>query len=295
MPGAGSRALLLTAIDDPEPWVRYFAAISLGRIGDSSSLDILGRIARADPAPHVSVAAIEAIGTIGGDDARRILEPIAETERGDRGHAAVRVLGRVRNTGIPAVVLTALRSDDVQRRAAAVQALTLCESPESVEPLKWTAAADSDPGVAGAALAGLGAKTAQAAPAGQAAVQGIAACLCEPGRRDDALTTLARLPPSAIPWLADGLAADDPRIRRGVVEALGRLSHPAASAYLQRAISDADAVVRRHAIAALSRIGTQGLTGRLAALAQSDPSDTVRQAAAAAIHRRGNDAAGAGE
>ena len=83
------------------------------------------------------------------------------------------------------------------------------------------------------------------------------------------------------------LTADDPQIRRAVVEALGRLSHPAASAYLQRAMSDADAIVRRQAVGALSRIGTLGLARRLSTLAQSDPSPAVRQAAAAALHRRG--------
>ena len=113
------------------------------------------------------------------------------------------------------------------------------------------------------------------------------ACLSEPDRRAETLATLGRLAPPAIPWLAEALGADDPQIRRGVVEALGRLSHPAASAYLERAMSDGDAVVRRQAVAALSRIGTLGLTRRLSVLAQTDPAPIVRQAAAAALNRQG--------
>ena len=81
---------------------------------------------------------------------------------------------------------------------------------------------------------------------------------------------LGTLAPSAIPVVAESLGADDPHMRRGVVEVLGRLTHPAASACLQKALSDADAVVRRDAVRALSRIGTRGLARRFSALAETD-------------------------
>jgi HEAT repeat protein len=51
-------------------------------------------------------------------------------------------------------------------------------------------------------------------------------------------------------------------------------------------MGDTDAVVRRQAVAALSRIGTFGVARQLSILADSDPSPIVRQAAAAALQRR---------
>ena len=234
----------------------------------------------------MAVAAVEAVGAIGGDDAVRILEPLT-VDPGELGHAAVRVLGRVRTADALDVLRKALRSDDAQRRRVAVEALTTSEHGETVELLQWTAAADPDGEVARAALDGLGAKANHDRVNGRLAVQALVGCVSERERRSAALGTLARLTPPAIPWLAEALTADDPQIRRGVVEALGRLSHPAASAYLQRAMSDGDAIVRRQAVGALSRIGTLGLARRLSTLAQSDPSPAVRQAAAAALHRRG--------
>jgi HEAT repeat protein len=110
--------------------------------------------------------------------------------------------------------------------------------------------------------------------------------LRDPTRRGDALDALAHLAATAIPELASALDSDEPQLRRGVVEALGRLSHPAASAALLKALSDGDAVVRRTAIVGLSRIGTRGLRRRLTAIARSDSSPAVRQAAAAALNRR---------
>ena len=253
---------------------------------DESALGALGKVARSDPAPQVAVAAVEAVGTIGGDEATRILEPLA-ADSGELGHAAVRVLGRVRTADSFNMLRTALRSDNPRRRLVAIEALSSSDRPDSVELLQWTAAADPDPDVARASLDGLGAKANRDSLNGRLAVQALVSCVGEPGCRTEALATLARLAPPAIPWLAEALDADDPQIRRGVVEALGRLSHPAASAYLQRAMSDADAIVRRHAIGALSRIGTLGLARRLSTLAQSDPSPAVRQAAAAALNRGG--------
>jgi HEAT repeat protein len=64
------------------------------------------------------------------------------------------------------------------------------------------------------------------------------------------------------------------------------LSHSVASAYLQRALSDADDVVRHEAVRALSRLGTRGLTRRFAAMSETDFSPAVRQAAAAALSRQ---------
>jgi HEAT repeat protein len=103
--------------------------------------------------------------------------------------------------------------------------------------------------------------------------------------RASALDALARLAPAAMTELTAALDADDPIVRRGVVEALSRLSHEVASACLRRALADGDAVVRRTAVVALSRVGSRGVGRQFAVLAQSDPSPAVRHAAASALHR----------
>jgi HEAT repeat protein len=54
-------------------------------------------------------------------------------------------------------------------------------------------------------------------------------------------------------------------------------------------MDDGDAVVRRRAVAALSRLGTRGITRRLAVMARNDPSPIVREAATAALARHGAD------
>jgi HEAT repeat protein len=288
LPPPDACAPLERALDDSEPWVRYFAAISLGRLGVSASLDRLARIASDDPAPHVRVAAVEAIGAIGSDAAVAILKPLAEQDGSESALAAIRVLGQAGSQAVVPILSDAIRSSDAARRRAAVEALATWGGEEAVEPLQWTASADSDASVVAAAFSGLAAIANRNSPASGAAVRATLQSLSDPERRADALAALGRLSPSAIPLVAESLSADDPYLRRGVVDVLGRLTHPAASAYLQKALSDADAVVRRDAVRALSRFGTRGLNRRFSALAASDPSASVREAAAAAISRGGD-------
>src|SRR5262249_29220399 len=118
--------------------------------------------------------------------------------------------------------------------------------------------------------------------------EALAATTAEASRQSEAVRALSHVPPSALPWLAEQLTADQPDVRRGVVEALGRMSHPVASAYLQRAMEGGDPGVRRRAVSALSRLGTRGLTRRLTLMARSDPSEAVREAATAALARQEN-------
>jgi HEAT repeat protein len=289
--GTETRALLDRALDDAEPWVRYFAAISLGRLAIPETLIRLGRVAERDAATHVRVAAIEAIGTIGGDAAVDVLKPLANNTD-ESGLAAIRVLGNAGSAAVVSTLHAAARSPDVARRLAAVEALAACGVEEAVEPLQWAASADEDPTVASAAFNALASIANQNSTGSRSAVRAAMKSLTDPGRRADALTVLGRLAPSAIPFVAESLTADDPHERRGVVEVLGRLTHPAASACLQKALSDADAVVRRDAVRALSRFGTRGLARRFSTMAESDVSAAVREAAAAALSRQ--DALGEG-
>jgi HEAT repeat protein len=264
--------------------VRYFAAIGLGRQGAHTALAALEHLSQSDPVAHVSVAAIEAVAAIGGDAAVDVLATLAADD-GVRGQTAIAMLGRVQSARAVGVLREALRSSVGPRRLAAVEGLAAQASPDAVDALAWTAAADGDPPVANAAVAGLGQVANRNVSGSRLAVDGLVETLSDPSRRETTLDTLARLAPSAIPYLTNALASDDPVVRHGVVEALGRLAHPVASACLRRALSDADAVVRRTAILALSRVGARGLSAQWSELARTDPSPAVRQAAASALHR----------
>ena len=60
-------------------------------------------------------------------------------------------------------------------------------------------------------------------PSGRSAVQALAATTAEASRQDDAVRALSRIPPGALPWLAEELTAQEPDVG---LEVLGRGDEP---------------------------------------------------------------------
>jgi HEAT repeat protein len=279
---------LRRAIGDPDPWVRYFSVTSLGRLADRASLPRLERIAAEDPAPQVRIAAVGAIGDIGvasDSGAVTMLATFGEAIDDDLAIAALRALGSVRTPAALEALRRGLSAADPGRRAAAAEAIARHGEAPAIELLRWIAAADRDPVIVRAAIGGLSRIAASAAPHAREAIAAIAELAGDPVRRADAIAALAQVPEAAIPRVAEALSSRDRSVRRAVVEALGRLAHPAASAYLVGALADGDASVRQLAVTVLSRLGTRGIARSFAALAATDPSEAVRRAAELALRR----------
>jgi len=274
---------------DADPWVRYFSAASLGRRADAAALPLLETLARKDELQHVRIAAVDAIGTLGGEAAAGVL--CALTESGDAvvANAAVRALGAVNAASALEPLRRALAASDAAQRAAAADALAQWGRGPAVALLRWTAAGDCEPDVVRAAIAGLRRIGNLATPAGREAIAALAEVAGDPARRADAIAALSHVTPDAIPAVGDCLSARDPHVRRAVVEALGRLSHPTASTYLRSALEDSDAAVRQAAVSVLAGLGTRGMARSFTNLARTDPSASVRRAAEAALRRARGD------
>jgi hypothetical protein len=152
---------------------------------------------------------------------------------------------------------------DAARRTAAAEALARWGQALAVPLLRWTAAADSDPDVARTALAGLRRIGSLATPAAREAIAALAEVAGDPARRADAIAALSHVTENAIPAVGECLSAGDPQVRRAVVEALGRLSHPTASAYVRSAPRRRRRHVRQAAVSVLAGHRTRGWRGRL--------------------------------
>ena len=281
---------LRRGVDDLDPWVRYFSVTSLGRQGDRASLPALKRVAVEDEAQHVRIAAIRAIGNIGvANDADAVPLLATFTEAGDDelAVAAARALGSVDAPSALDPLRRTLAAPQPDRRMAAADAIAHRGGPQGVELLRWTAAADEDPRVVRAAIDGLSRIAASPSPQAGEAVAAMAAVAGDAERRADAVAALARVSASTIPRLGEALSSREPSVRRAVLEALGRLAHPTASAYVLTALEDGDASVRQLAVTILSRLGSRGIARMFAELAESDPSEGVRRTAAIALKRLG--------
>jgi HEAT repeat protein len=283
--GAAAREALHRAVTDSDTWVRYFAARSLAQHRHEPDLDVLAKLAAADPAPYVRIAALDAIGAIDGPRAAALLAVYAEDEDSSISAAAIAALGHVADAEALQCLLQALRSPDPVRRLAAIGGLAEGGGAERVMALRWTAAADADDDTARAALAGLGRLAAEGSGAWEDAVDALLELSGVPSRREPAVAALAGVPVSRMGRVASGLSHASDGVRRAAVDALIRMKTPAASARVREALADGDAVVREAAVTALDRVGTPGLFATFARLAEHDPAVEVRRVAAAAIAR----------
>jgi HEAT repeat protein len=282
---------LTRAIRDDDSWVRYFAMRSLGTHRHPATADLVVERLLEDPAGHVRLAAIDVLGRLNAPHALDALIPLANAADPDVARAAIAAIGQ---SGRPdaGVFLDALvRSREAWRRLAAVTVIAGRSNGEAAATLQWIAGADEDETVAAAAVDGL-AQLAAVPGRGTAAVKALIALLEEPPRREQAIGTVAGLPPHVLPAIVDGLAHASAEVRRGTIEALGRMRRAEASQALEAALDDPLPSVRTAAITELRRLGSTRAGRRLLALARTDPDAEVRQAAVLAVARLDTPASG---
>ena len=287
-PRAGN--ILRDALADPDVWVRYYAASSLGeaRFGSAAADDLAG-LARRDPAPHVRIAAITALGAMHAVLAARVAAELMEDEDDDLAIAAVNVLGAVHRHDAHEWLTRAARSPRPSVQLAAVRALAERPTVDSVEVLSWAAHLDETPGLPAQAIDALRRIAAAADhPAAQrAAVAALRDLAAEGTQRRDVIAALARLPEATVPELASGLSAVRVATRIATADALAAMRHPRASGELSRALRDEDPAVRAAAVGGFARLGTPSVARVIAAMRHNDPDADVRRRASLACARHG--------
>lgn len=279
----GAGRALLTATSDTDHWVRYFATRSLGERRYAPAFPRLASLAESDPMPHVRAAALNSLAAAYPELEVGLLNKGAGDPERDVAAAAIAAMGAVVDADALVAIAPAARAPEAWKRQAAVRALALHGSPAAVTELEWLAGGDADAAVAEAAIGAL-AKIAVDGRSGMtAAVESLVSLCGDPARRDLASAAIVGLTPALMPLVARGLVHPQPAVRRRIVDALGRVLHPEATAFVVQAFADEDPIVREMAALAIARLGNRSADDALRRLAEADPSKSVRGAAAAAL------------
>jgi HEAT repeat protein len=276
---------LARALRDPDAWVRFVALRSLGSLSDGGAVPAVLETLRTDPAPHVRLAAIDALGRLGPAEAWEVLEPLARSSDSDMGSAAIVALGHLDRPEARSALEGFLRAAEPWQRVAAVTATSQRSDAQAARTLQWVAAADDEHDVVQAAIHGLARIARRPGPEGAEAAQALVALTAEPLRRAAAIEALSLLPARRIADVASGLRDTSLEVRRGSVEALGRMQQAEASRALETALDDRHPGVRLAAIRALKSLGTRDPQKKLMTLARTDPDTEVRRAAMFAASR----------
>jgi HEAT repeat protein len=92
---AGVEDALVAALDDPDSWVRYFAADSLAAHGGAAAVAKLTPLVARDPGTHVRIASLRTIAVLDPAAAREVAAAYVDAADDDLASAALAVVSGV--------------------------------------------------------------------------------------------------------------------------------------------------------------------------------------------------------
>jgi HEAT repeat protein len=271
-PDVRATAALLRGLADADPWVRYYACQTLGRLGyEPAGEAIAARL--TDEAGQVRVAAVESLSHLTGDAAFEALRRAAAIDEPDVRRASLVGLGISKRPEALPVVLAATDSTDAATRLVALSALVAFEDPR-VLPALARAAGDDDESVRSAAAGFLAGRR------GGDATNAIITLLRKlPG--DERLTAaLANGVEGRVAAVVAALEGADDEIAPVLTGALARMNRADASAALLVAMDSANVCARKAAAPTLAAIGTPDAVAVLQRALTGDPDPEVRRISA---------------
>jgi HEAT repeat protein len=268
---------LRNALEDGDPWVRYYACQSLGRLRIADAVGAL--VERlGDEAGQVCVAAIEALAHLPGGEAAKAVADATASKDPDLRRAALLGLSFSRRRGSIPILRAAAEAEDAATRLVAVTALAAFDEPEVV-PVLAHAMSDPDESVKSAAVGYLSTRV------GAEASRALLNKLDDPDLRERVIAALAVAPEHRLDDLLSALETTTDDRAELVVSVIARMRRPSSEAALAAALLAGNVAARRAAANALAKIGSKDAIAALERAA-ADPDPEVRRLAALS-HRSG--------
>jgi len=266
---------LRNALADADPWVRYYACQSLGKLAFEPAAEAIAALLE-DKAGQVRVSAVEALSHMKGNVAFEALRHAAASNEPDMQRAALVGLGLGKHLTALPVVLEATESLDSATRLVAVSALANFDGPEAAAAL-GRAASDSDEGVRIAAISFLASH-----PTAEA-TQALINLLHATGPEERVLAALSVPSDSRIMGILMALSGSDDELSPRLTSALARMHRPEATAALLEALTIPSLPARKAAAATLGAVGNALAIDALKRAAADDPDPEVRRICALAL------------
>jgi HEAT repeat protein len=259
--------LLLLGLRDPDPWVRYYACQSLGRLRcEAATRPITERL--EDTAGQVRVAAVEALSHLRGDTATVALKNAALSQDADVRRAAIVGLGITGRSEVLPILLEGAREADASTRLVAVSSLAGFKGHEALAALA-AAASDPDEAVRMAAIGCLAGRA--GVDAAQVLIDLLSTTMVD--RVQAALSTHAS---ERVEGIALALERANDEIAPRLTSALARMRGRAATGTLISALQSANVCARKAAAVTLAASGTAQALSALERASAEDPDREVR-------------------
>ncbi|RKG61893.1 HEAT repeat domain-containing protein [Corallococcus sp. AB011P] len=268
---------LLGGLNDRDPWVRYYACQSLGKLNEEAAADAIVALAN-DDAGQVRVAVVDALAHMHTESAMAALRRAASSADADVRRAALLGLGVARRPDALPVLLEAVHSEDPATRLVALSAVAEYDAPETL-PALLRAAGDRDDSVRSAAVGFLATRT------GSHATQQLVSLLGDVMLREQVVSALALPVEGRLPGLMAALEVSDDATAPLLVAALARMRRADARAALMQSLIGASPAGRRASAPAVAALGTVEAREALDKAAHRDEDPEVRRACLLALGR----------
>jgi len=275
-PGAGrAREELRAALGDPNPWVRYYACQSLGRLEDDGAAELLA--ARlSDDSGQVRVAAVDALAHLPGSHAFEVLSATVGSTDPDLHRAALVALGISKRREALPMLLAAVTRGEAATRLVALSALAELGFPEAI-PAIARATEDRDEGVRSAAAGFLAARSEDAA------TRELIELVIRHPTRESLGHALARPATGRVEAIVHALATADDSVASALVGSLARMSSTEATAAMRAMLQSPNDAARRTSALALLVLQDAESIPLLARAALNDPDPEVRRICSPAL------------
>ncbi|RKG84166.1 HEAT repeat domain-containing protein [Corallococcus sp. CA049B] len=268
---------LLGGLNDRDPWVRYYACQSLGKLNEEAAADAIVALAN-DDAGQVRVAVVDALAHMHTESAMAALRRAASSADADVRRAALLGLGVARRPDALPVLLEAVHSEDPATRLVALSAVAEYDAPETL-PALLRAAGDRDDSVRSAAVGFLATRT------GSHATQQLVSLLGDVMLREQVVSALALPVEGRLPGLMAALEVADDATAPLLVASLARMRRADARAALMQSLLGASPAGRRASAPAVAALGTVEAREALDKAAHRDEDPEVRRACLLALGR----------
>jgi len=266
--------VLTAALDDPDPWARYYACQSLGKLGVRAALNkVEARL--SDSAGQVRMAAVEALARIPGAEAASALTRLAATSDPEIVRAAIVGIGERGDPSLRPIIAHALTSPDAAIRLVATS--SLARFPGAEPELEQVVVADADPSVRRAAIELLSNNPSEVA------TDALVSLLGNEAHSDAALAGLCQHLEARVPALSAALRGANDAQARKLLHVLSRSDLASTRRAIDEAFQLPNVAVRRAAAKILSLLLDDSAKSALARAASSDADPEVRRISATAI------------
>lgn len=280
-PAPAAVPALMACLDDKNETVRFVAASALGEIGDRrATAALLSALAAGDP--NVVEPAIRSLGALGDPAAIPALVKVLEQDHysGPLSACAAAALWGVGAPDVTPQLIKALADPNADRRCGPAQALGTWGEPRAI-PALAAAFEESRRRAAQAAARFKEITENPRAGAKEGEEHDLSDLIGAEGRFREAVAgALGRInDPQGVPILLAAMQDDKKEVRHFAAWALGEIGDRRAAPALIEALGGNDVALRRCAAFALGALGDPALAAHLRPLL-GDPDDEVRQRAA---------------